>query len=98
MVINGADLGRMERRSVSLMALPSPEWFAAHKGGGGGGGTGGGGGATGAAGSAAGTADSESPTDPSGGAHDNGWHNGNNPNGFAIDHDDKSQDKGNNHH
>lgn len=32
------------------------------------------------------------------GAHDNGWHNGNNPNGLTINHDDKSQGNGNNHH
>jgi hypothetical protein len=32
------------------------------------------------------------------GAHDNGWHNGANPNGFVISHDDKSQGQGNNHH
>jgi len=32
------------------------------------------------------------------GAHDNGWHNGANPNNVVIDHTDKSQGQGNNHH
>ncbi len=45
---------------------------------------------TGAAGSVGG---------PSAGtSHDNGWHEGNNPNGFAVDHPDNSQGQGNNHH
>ncbi len=35
---------------------------------------------------------------PSGDSHDNGWHNGNNPNDFVINHDDKSNGNGNNHH
>ena len=37
-------------------------------------------------------------TSTSGDAHDNGWHNGANPNGFVVNHDDKSQGQGNNHH
>lgn len=37
-------------------------------------------------------------TDSAGGAHDNGWHNGANPNNVVIDHTDKSQGQGNNHH
>jgi len=32
------------------------------------------------------------------GPHDNGWHNGANPNNFVIDHNDRSQGQGNNHH
>jgi hypothetical protein len=43
---------------------------------------------------AASTADPASNGTP----HDNGWHEGNNPNGFTIDHPDKSQGNGNNHH
>jgi len=30
--------------------------------------------------------------------HDNGWHNGSNPNGVSVQHDDKSRGNGNNHH
>src|SRR6185436_10705959 len=48
-----------------------------------------------------GSGSSSGPAGPggsTGGAHDNGWHNGNNPNNFTIEHQDKSQGGGNNHH
>ena len=52
--------------------------------------------ATGAAGGAS-SATGTGPS-PASGTHDNGWHEGNNPKGFTVDHPDNSQGNGNNHH
>ena len=119
LVVRAGD--RMERWTISLLALLSPEAQvaalagpgssgAAGPGGGAGGASAGasssgsagtvGGGGTGTSSAAAGgrAAAGTGTALPSGTPHDNGWHEGNNPNGFVIDHDDKSQGGGNNHH
>jgi hypothetical protein len=93
-----------DRRSLWLTAQASPEYLAGQPGGGGGlnggGAKPGGGGASAAAASASGSgvAGSVGATSPSSDPHDNGWHDGNNPNNFVIDHSDQSQGQGNNHH
>ena len=103
-----------DRRTLSVLASLSPEAQAAALGGprGSGGGHAAGSVPSGGAnpstsgGSASGgsTAGASIPvaggtaTDPASGAHDNGWHNGNNPNGFTVNHPDNSQGHGNNHH
>ncbi len=66
-------------------------------GGGGGPASLGGGGTPSTGGTGGGPAATSGGSDPSG-AHDQGWHNGNNPNGFTVDHNDKSQGNGNSHH
>jgi hypothetical protein len=98
----------VERRTISLLALLSPEaQVAALAGPGGGGGGAAAGAGSAAAGSGSGTSSAATggtaaagtgTITPAGTPHDNGWHEGNNPNGFTIDHPDKSQGNGNNHH
>jgi len=111
----------VDRKTLSLLALLSPEAqvaaMAGPRGSGGvgaagvGGGSSAGSGSAGSSGFVPGTAAGAPPTmasggaavgtgaDPSGGdPHDNGWHEGNNPNGFTVEHPDNSQGNGNNHH
>ena len=48
--------------------------------------------------SGAGNSGSQGESSGPSGIHDNGYHAGNNPNNFIVNHNDKSQGQGNNHH